>query len=136
MKRCLIAFCAGVVGLLLASVPVAAHHGFFGVVDLSAPITFEGVITTVQWVNPHITFTVDVKDREGKITNWKFVAAGPAAFLARGWSRTDLKTGDRVHVVGYRAKDGTFLAAAGAVTLADGRKLDAASDGVPSLKAK
>jgi hypothetical protein len=123
-------------GLLAATGPVVAHHGFFGKVDLNTPITFEGVVTRVEWANPHISFYVDVTAPDGAVTNWRFEGAGPGALVTRGWTRTDLTSGMRVTVVGYRAKDGTFVAAARAVTLPDGRTLEAASDGVPPLKAK
>ena len=127
MKRILIL-------LLAISVPAMAHHGFFGFVDLTNPITFKGTVTRLEWSNPHVEFFVDVKDAAGKVTNWKFEAASPVALKNRGWARTDLKVGEQVTIVGYRAKDGSSVAAAGSVTFADGRTLDAASDGVPVMK--
>lgn len=136
MKRNLLVFSALCFGLLVAAGPVVAHHRFFGVLDLTNPITFEGVITNVEWVNPHISFNVDVKDQSGKVTNWRFEGANPGALQMRGWARTDLKKGDKVTVQGYRAKDGSFVAGAGAVKLPDGRTLDAASDGVPPYNSK
>lgn len=136
MKRNLIVFSVLALGMLVAAGPVGAHHAFFGTFDLTTPVTFEGVITNVEWANPHIAFTVDVKDEHGKITNWRFEGAAPGALRTRGWIRTDLKNGDKVKVEGYRAKNGVFVAAAGAVTLADGRTLSAASDGVPAVKGK
>jgi hypothetical protein len=108
------------------------HHRFFGLLDLNNPITFEGIITNVQFVNPHISFNVDVKDSAGKVTNWRFEGANVGALRMRGWDRNDLRVGDKVTVTGYRTKDGSRVAGASAVTLADGRTLDAASDGVPS----
>jgi hypothetical protein len=88
-------------------------------------------VTNVKWVNPHISFNVDVKDSTGKVSNWRFEGANVGALRMRGWERNDLKVGDKVTFSGYRAKDGSLVAGAGAVTLADGRTLDAASDGVP-----
>jgi hypothetical protein len=134
MKRSLIVLSA--LGLLVTAAPVAAHHGFMGQFDLSAPTTFEGVITKVEWENPHISFTVDVKGADGKVTSWRFEGANPGALLSRGWARTDLKTGEKIKLQGYRATKGAFVGAAGAVTFADGRTLDAASDGVPPYRPK
>ncbi len=135
MKRNLIVF--SVLGFaLLTAGPVVAHHGFMGMMDLRTPITFEGVITKVEWANPHIAFYVDVVGADSKMTSWRFEGAGPGALTTRGWARTDLKHGEKIKIVGYRAKDGSFVAAARSVTLPDGRTLEAASDGVPPLRAK
>jgi hypothetical protein len=134
MKGSWIISCALGFGLLVGATTAMAHHGFYGVFDLTNPITFEGVVTSVDWANPHISFTVDVKDQDGKVTNWRFEGAGPGALRTRGWVRTDLKNGETVKLVGYRATNGSFVAAAGAVTLVDGRTLDAGSDGVQPLK--
>ena len=133
MRRRLIVFSALALGLLVAAGPLVAHHGFFGVLDLTGPILFEGVVTNVKWTNPHIVFNLDVRDQDGKVTNWRFEGAGPGALKLRGWDRTDLRIGDRITVEGYRAKDGSFVAGAAAVMLANGRTLDASSDGVPSF---
>ena len=134
MKRTLIVLSA--LGLFVAATPGVAHHGFMGQFDLNTPSTFEGVITKVEWENPHISFTVDVKAADGKVTSWRFEGANPGALLNRGWVRTDLKAGEQIKLQGYRATNGAFVAAAGAVTLANGRTLDAGSDGVPPYRPK
>ena len=123
-------------GLIVTAGTVTAHHGFMGIFDLRTSTTFEGVITRIEWENPHISFNVDVKDADGKVTSWRFEGANPGALRSRGWARTDLKIGEKVVIRGYRATGGLPVAAAGGVTLADGRTLDASSDGVPSNKAK
>ncbi len=133
MIRLLIALSSIAVGILTLAGPATAHHRFFGILDLKNPIVFEGVVTKVLWTNPHVSFNLDVKESSGKVVNWRFDGANVGALWIRGWTKTDIKVGDKITVTAYRAKDGSLLAGAGAVTLADGRTLDAASDGVPGL---
>jgi len=109
--------------LLLASMPMLAHHSFMAEFDQRQPVTVEGVVTAVKWQNPHTFFYVDVKDGNGKTVNWGLETGSPNALILRGWTRETMKQGDRVSVRAYRAKDGGKLAAARSVTLADGRTL-------------
>ena len=118
-----------VIGLLLVAMPVLAHHSFMVAFDMNKPITLTGVVTKVDWTNPHISFSVDVKDDSGNVTNWTFDAAAPAALTNRGWIRTSMKPGDFVAVEAFRARNGKPLGAASTVLLADGRNLYAGSDG-------
>lgn len=85
--------------------------------------TREGVVTKVEWVNPHTYFYVDVRDQSGKIVNWALETGSPGALTFRGWTRDTLKAGDRVTVYGYRSKESLDRAAARSVTLIDGRTL-------------
>jgi len=115
-------------GLLLAAVPVFAHHSFEAEYDSKKPINIQGVVTKLEWTNPHARFYVDVKDESGKVTNWNFELGSPNVLIRQGWKRDSLKTGDTVTVEGYLAKDGSSLANARRVTLADGRKVFAGSN--------
>jgi Family of unknown function (DUF6152) len=87
-----------------------------------------GTVTRVDWQNPHIWFFVDVKDNQGKVTNWGFSGGPPGVLQRRGISRTALKTGDVVVVEGFRARDGSNNASGGKVTFADGRSVFTASN--------
>jgi hypothetical protein len=110
-------------GLVLSAVPVLAHHSFAAEYDSKQKIEIKGTITKVEWTNPHARFYVDVADKDGKTTNWNFELASPNVLVRNGWKRTSLKVGDEVTVSGNRAKDGAAMANAGAVTLADGKRV-------------
>jgi len=119
--------------LLLAAAPIFAHHSVSAEFNVNRQDTFSGVITKVEWSNPHIYFYVDVKDASHKVTNWAFEGAGPNALARMGWLRNTLKVGDRVTVIAFPARDGANVASAREVTLANGRKVLAgvAADGAP-----
>jgi hypothetical protein len=115
--------------------PLWAHHSFSLEFDATKQVTFKGVVTKVEWMSPHVYFYVDVKEGPSKVVNWTFESAGPTALERRGLNRNTFKIGDRITVVGYRAKDDVHVASAREVVLADGRKVVAASpnDGGPQL---
>jgi len=110
-------------GLLVSAVPVLAHHSFEAEYDAKKPVEVKGMVTKMEWMNPHARFYVDVKDENGKVTNWNFELGSPNVLKRQGWARDSLKVGDMVSVEGYLAKDGSNLANARRVTLADGRKV-------------
>jgi hypothetical protein len=113
--------------LIMAAVPVLAHHSFSAEYDANKHGTFRGVVTKIEWMNPHARFYVDVKDASGKVTNWEFELGAPALLMRNGWTRNSMKVGDEVVVDGSLAKDGSSLANARKVTTADGKRLFAGS---------
>lgn len=113
-----------VLALLLLNVSTAAaHHSFAAEYDGKKPTTLSGIVTKVEWTNPHVHFFVDVKDQTGASTNWEFTMGAVNGLFRRGWSKEMLKPGDMVTVDGYLARDGSHLANARIVTLSDGRKM-------------
>jgi hypothetical protein len=118
-------FCVAVAGLslLVSAVPLKAHHSFEAEYDSKKPVEVKGTVTKMEWMNPHARFYVDVKDDSGKVINWNFELGSPNVLRRQGWSRDSLKVGDTVTVEGYLAKDGSNLANARRITLADGRKV-------------
>lgn len=113
-----------------------AHHSFVAEYDGSKPVKVTGVVTKVEWMNPHIWFYVDVKDDAGKVTNWGFSGGSPGILQRRGIPRNALKIGDVVIVEGFRARDGSNNASGGRVTFSDGRQVFTASseDKAPGAK--
>ena len=109
--------------LLLATAPIFAHHSVSAEFDVNRQVTYAGVVTRVEWSNPHIYFCVDVKDLNQRVTNWAFEGAGPNTLARLGWLRDSLKVGDRVTVVAFPARDGAAVASAREVSLANGRKV-------------
>jgi hypothetical protein len=120
---------AAAIGLLLAAAPVAAHHSFAAEFDASKPFTLTGVVTKVEWQNPHTIFYLDITDeRTKKVTNWSFEMGSPNGLMRNGWTRNTLKIGDVVTVEGSLARDGSPYGNARAVVLTStGKRLFAAS---------
>ena len=115
-------------GLLVAAVPVIAHHSFAAEFDANKPVKVTGTVTKVEWKNPHVYFYLDVKDDDGKVTNWGMEMGSPNGLMRQGWTRNSMKVGDVVSVEGSRARDGSAIGNARAVVLAStGQRLFAAS---------
>ena len=127
MRTSLAVFVAGL-GLLLGAGPALAHHAFAAEYDAKKPIKLTGTVTKLEWLNPHTWFYIDVKDDNGKVTNWGFEMGSPNILLRAGWTRNSMNPGDVVTVEGSRAKDGSNNANVKVVTLAStGQRLFAAS---------
>lgn len=118
----------GITGALLAAAPLLAHHSFAAEYDAKKPFEMKGVITKVDWMNPHVYFYIDVKDESGKTSNWAFEMGPPRLLERGGWKKNTMKEGDEVIVTGTLAKDGGKHGNARSVTVAaTGQKLGAAS---------
>ena len=114
---------AGLV-LLCSAVPVVAHHSFTLDYDVNKPITIKGVVTKVEWTNPHPQVYIDVADATGTMTNWNFQLSGNRSGLTRlGWTGKTLKVGDQVTIEGLGARTNVPRGIAKSVVLADGRSL-------------
>ena len=83
-------------GLLLAAAPLLAHHSFAAEYDSKKPVKLTGIVTKVEWMNPHVYFFIDVPDETGKIINWALEMGPPAGLQKSGWTRNSMKVGDEV----------------------------------------
>ena len=109
--------------LLTCLIPATAHHAYSNEFDESKPVTLEGVVTRIDWENPHVHYYIDVTSTDGAVVNWMCETGGPNRLSQRGWTRDALKTGDRVLVHGFPAKDAAHSIDGRNVTFADGRKI-------------
>ncbi len=136
-----IAFGLILAGVLVGTQSATAHHSFSAEFDRNKPIKLEGVVTKVEWTNPHVWIYINVKDANGKVTNWGAELGPPHGLQGGGWRRDTLKIGDVISLNGSLAKNGTSRVNAGNVTLAGtggrpGATLDAASSGKQEEKGK
>src|SRR3982750_565273 len=115
--------------LLVAAVPVLAHHSFAAEFDAKKPIKLQGTVTKMEWINPHAWIHIDVKKPDGKIESWMIEGGTPNTLLRRGFTKNSLLPGTEILVDGYQAKDGSMRANGRDLTLPDGRKLFMGSSG-------
>ena len=108
---------------LLISIPGNAHHSFAAVFDASSSVEVSGVVTEVEWMNPHAWIYIDVTDDDGATVNWGFELGSPNGLIRRGWNRNSVKVGDAVSVAGYRARDGSNRGNVKSIVLANGDEL-------------
>lgn len=94
-------------GLFVTLKPAPAHHSFQAEFDEAKQFQLTGVLTKVDWINPHIRFYLDVKDADGKVTNWTLTTVGPSVYHKAGLARNFVKVGDTYTVTLCAAKDGS-----------------------------
>ena len=115
--------------LALSATAAHAHHSFAAQYDANQQVTLNGTITKVEWMNPHAYFYVDVVDDSGKVVNWAVEGGAPNVLYREGWKPTSLKQGDKVVILGSRAKNGSNLVNALSFKLPDGRCVFAGTSG-------
>ena len=104
-------------GLFLAASLGTAHHSFSAQFDAEKPLELTGIVTKVQWRNPHAWFYIDVEDDDGNVANWGMELGSPNLLMRQGWSRSSLKIGDAVTVEGFHSRDGTNTGNARVITI-------------------
>jgi hypothetical protein len=119
---------------LLFMAPVLAHHSFAVEYDVEKPVEGTGIISKVEWTNPHMRIYVDVTDAKGVVTMWNLELGSPNSVVRRGWTRKDLKPGDQISFKGYGGRTVLTRSVADAITLPDGRSFTGAS-GAPDAPA-
>jgi Family of unknown function (DUF6152) len=109
------------VGLVLAAVPVRAHHAFAAEFDQSKPIKVQGSVTRWELTNPHSWIYIDVKDTDKTVT-WMIEGASPNNLYRLGLTKESLPIGSVITVQGYQAKDGSTRAVGRDIVFANGKK--------------
>ena len=109
--------------LVLAVAPVPAHHSFAAEFDSNLPVSFKGVVTRVDWRNPHIWIFIDATDSEGRVTHWEVEGGPPNSLFRAGWRKDSAKPGDQVTVEGFRARRKENAVNMRSMVATDGTKL-------------
>jgi uncharacterized protein DUF6152 len=104
MKRNLLTILSLAAALLIAAVPVLAHHAISAEFDSAKPVKFTGTVKSVDWMNPHIYVNIEAKDESGKTVLYSVEGGPPNSLFRQGWRKDSLKPGDVVQVTGIRAK--------------------------------
>lgn len=125
-----------VAGAMLATVPASAHHAFGAEFDRNRPVTLNGKVAKMEWVNPHTWLHIDVVTKDGKMERWMVEGGSPGVMLRNGFTKESFPQGANVIVVGSGSKDGSLRANASRIEFPDGRSLDAGSSGGPDGKGK
>ena len=128
MRRKLVFMFAGV-GLLLAALPVFAHHAFTAEFDAKKPLKLGRTVAKVELINPHSWIHIDVKNYDGTTTRWMIEGGTPNTLLRRGFTKNSLPAGTEILVDGYQAKDGSNRANGRDLTFPDGKKIFLGSSG-------
>jgi hypothetical protein len=115
--------------LLSTTVSISAHHAFSAEFDAKKPISLEGSVTKVEWINPHSWIHMEVTSANGKAEEWMIEMGSVGTLVRRGFTKNILPTGSKIEISGYRAKDGSRRANGRDATFADGRSFLLGSSG-------
>jgi hypothetical protein len=103
--------------------PTRAHHAFAAEFDVNRPLKLRGIVTKLDWINPHSWIYLDVKGKDGKTVNWMIEGGSPNSLVRLGFTKDALPVGSEIVMEGFQAKDGSNRGVGKSLAFADGRKL-------------
>jgi hypothetical protein len=119
-------------GLMVAvALPVAAHHSFSAEFSRDRPVSLDGVVVKMEWVNPHSWLHIEVTKDDGSTEQWAIEGGSPSVLMRQGWDRNSLPAGTRIHVNGFGAKDGSLRAQSQGIEFPDGRQMQLGGTAAP-----
>jgi hypothetical protein len=123
MKNRLVILFLMAAAIFAVSRPIFAHHSSAGY-DMEHPVTMKGVVTNIEWTNPHVFIFLDVKDDSGAVAEWRVEGNSPNMLVRTGWKREMIKSGDQLTVNGAPERNGAKVLRLITLTLANGQKYD------------
>ena len=124
----------GLAVLISGAGAAVAHHAFAAEFDSTKPVSLQGVVTKMEWINPHSWIHLDVKNADGTVTKWMIEGGTPNTLVRRGFTKDSLKVGTEIRVEGFRAKNGANRANGADLILSDGKRLFLGSSGTGAPK--
>lgn len=118
-----------VVAFAVPGAGALAHHSFAAEFDADQPVELHGVITKMEWLNPHTWMHLEVRNDDGTTTAWMIEGGTPNTLFRRGFTPDAVPVGTEITVIGYRARNGANRANGRDLVLADGRRLFMGSPG-------
>jgi hypothetical protein len=119
--------CTTLIGTILlaglAAGQALAHHSWTSEYDAGKPLTIKGVVTKVEWTNPHVHVYLDSTDEGGNVSAWNFEMASVLSLERGGWSRRTINLGDVLTIEGFGGRAVTERAIASAIKTNDGQSL-------------
>jgi Family of unknown function (DUF6152) len=111
------------VGLLVACLPVSAHHGAAAYDESKEVVLKNASVTKFTWANPHTIIEFDVRDDKGNLIHWAGELGSPSAISVQGWNKASIQTGDALTIYIHQSKTGNPVGRISHVVLADGTQL-------------